>query len=87
MEERPNLLGHLTYQKLKHTPTQHINIKLFWVFILFLKDFIYLFEGGGERVRESMRGMGRGRGRGRSRFPAEQGAPYGSLSQDSGIMT
>ena len=50
---------------------------------------IYLFEREREsRVLENMSGAwGMGRGRGRNRLPVEQGAQYGTGSQDSGIMT
>ena len=55
-------------------------------FVLFLKDFIYLFIylRGRERQRAC---TSRGSGRGRNSLPAEQGVQCGFQSQDHGIMT
>ena len=52
-------------------PFKVLFICLFIIFIKFLKDFIYLFDG--ERETASERGnTSRGSGRGRSRLPAEE---------------
>ena len=54
----------------------------FLFFLIFLKDFIYLFH----RQRSQV-GREAGRERGRSRLPAEQRARCGTRSQDPEIMT